>query len=103
MENKPARRPVGRPRSLPTNLPDIIMSDFESRMNPETCLVVPGVSDLARKLKISRATIKRIVKSLRDSGLLELEYIESSTLPGQYRLYYRIKKCRKGNDTPPKK
>ncbi len=65
-------RPRGRPPSLPFDLDEQVLCDLESRMDTTTFLVTPSLSQIARRLKVSRASIKRVVARLRNSGYIEL-------------------------------
>ena len=72
MTYKPTGRPNGRPPSLPSNLGELIIEDLKSRMDPETRMVLPRLSALVRKLDVSRSSLKRTMKGLRDNGAFEL-------------------------------
>ena len=91
MPYKPTGRPNGRPPKLPPNAGELVLKDLESRMDPSTRLVSPGLSKIARLLNVSRSSIKRIVKMLRDDGALELVYIQTTPTDKIRTVYYRIK------------
>ena len=80
MPYKPTGRPNGRPPSLPSNLGDMIMDDLKSRMDPE----------LVRKLGVSRSSIKRTLKDMRDFGAFELVYVKSRPEAKISTIYYKI-------------
>lgn len=90
MPYKPTGRPNGRPPSLPSNLGDMIMEDLKSRMDPATRMVLPELSNLARKLGVSRSSIKRKLKDLRDCGAFELVHVKSKPEAKVSTIYYKI-------------
>ena len=90
MPYKPTGRPNGRPPSLPSNLGSLIMEDLRSRMDPETRMVLPRLSALVRKLGVSRSSLKRTMKGLRDNGAFELAYVKSKPEAKVYTIYYKI-------------
>lgn len=90
MPYKPTGRPNGRPPSLPSNLGDMIMEDLKSRMDPATRMVLPQLSNLARKLGVSRSSIKRKLKDLRDFGAFEFVHVKSKPEAKVSTIYYKI-------------
>lgn len=91
MPYKPTGRPNGRPPSLPSNLGDLIMEDLKSRMDPVTRMVLPCLSALVRKLGVSRSSLKRTMRGLRDNGIFELVYVKKKPESKAYTIYYKIK------------
>ena len=90
MPYKPTGRPNGRPPSLPSNLGNLIMEDLKSRMDPVTRMVVPKLSALVRKLKVSRSSLKRTMKVLRENGAFELVYVKRTPEAKVCTIYYKI-------------
>ena len=90
MPYKPTGRPNGRPPSLPSSLGDLIMEDLKSRMDPVTRMVLPCLSALVRKLGVSRSSLKRTRKRLRDNGAFELVHVKSKPEAKVYTIYYKI-------------
>ena len=90
MPYKPTGRPNGRPPSLPSNLGDLIMEDLKSRMDPVTRMVLPCLSALVRKLGVSRSSLKRTMRGLRDNGIFELVYVKKKPEAKVYTIYYKI-------------
>ena len=91
MPYKPTGRPNGRPPKLPPNAGELVLKDLESRMDPSTRLVIPQLSKIARLLNVSRSSIKRFVKMLRDDGALELVCVKKTPTAMMSDVYYRIK------------
>ena len=83
-------RPRGRPPSLPFDLDEQVLCDLESRMDKATLLVTPSLSQMARRLKVSLASIKRVVASLRNSGFIELCYIKEQPTDKLYTVLYKL-------------
>ena len=82
--------PRGRPPSLPFDLDEQVLCDLESRMDKTTLLVTPSLSQIANKLKVSRASIKRVVASLRSSGYIELCYTKKRPTDKVCTILYKL-------------
>ena len=85
-------RPRGRPPSLPFDLDEQVLRDLESRMDKTTMLVAPALSQIALRLKVSRASIKRAVVRLRNSGFIELCYIKRQPTDKMSATFYKMVK-----------
>ena len=83
-------RPRGRPPSLPFDLDEQVLCDLESRMDKATLLVTPSLSQMARRLKVSLASIKRVVTSLRNSGFIELCYTKKRPTDKVCTIRYKL-------------
>ena len=83
-------RPRGRPPSLPFDLDEQVLRDLESRMDKATLLVTPSLSQMARRLKVSLSSIKRVVVSLRNSGYIELCYTKKRPTVKVYTILYKL-------------
>ena len=83
-------RPRGRPPSLPFDLDEQVLCDLESRMDKTTLLVTPSLSQIANKLNVSRASIKRVVASLRSSGYIELCYTKKRPTDKVCTILYKL-------------
>ena len=92
MPYKPTGRPVGRPPKMPSNADELIMENMRSRMNAETRLVLPEITTLAHEFNVSRSSIKRVVKKLRDNGYLEIECIYVKPESKRMTIFYRVLK-----------
>ena len=68
MKHRATGRPRGRPPSLPYDLAEQILRDLESRMDHSTMLIRPEIASMARKLNVSRSSIKREIVSIRNNG-----------------------------------
>ena len=90
MKHRATRRPRGRPPSLPFDLAEQILRDLESRMDRNTMLVRPGIASMAKKLNVSRSSIKREIVSIRNNGFLELCHIYKSPTDKVCTIMYRI-------------
>ena len=86
-------RPVGRPPTLPFDLPEQILRDLESRMDKTTLLVRPDIGNLAKRLKVSRSSIKREIVSLRNSGFIELQHINEHPTDKISTILYKLTKA----------
>ena len=75
---------------MPSNLGDLIMEDLKIRMDPVTRMVLPQLSALVRKLGVSRSSLKRTMKGLRDNGAFELVYVKSKPEAKIYTIYYKV-------------
>ena len=82
--------PRGRPPSIRWDIDTLILDDLESRMDPSTHLVIPAISQLAAKLKISRSTAKRVIARLRRCGYIELYYTKETPTAKTCSIYYRM-------------
>ena len=55
-------------------------------------LVAPALSQIALRLKVSRASIKRAVVRLRNSGFIELCYIKRQPTDKMSATFYKMVK-----------
>ena len=83
-------RPVGRPPTLPFDLAEQILRDLESRMDKTTLLVRPDIGNLAKRLNVSRSSIKREIVSLRNSGFIELQHINEHPTDKISTILYKL-------------
>lgn len=83
---------MGRPTTLPFDLSEQILRDLESRMDKTTLLVRPDLGNLARRLKVSRSSLKREIVSLRNSGYIELQYTKTHPTDKIYTIVYKMAK-----------
>ena len=90
MKHRATGRPRGRPPSLPFDLAEQILRDLESRMDRNTMLVSPGIASMAKKLNVSRSSIKREIVSIRNNGFLELCHIYKRPMDKVCTIMYRI-------------
>ena len=90
MKHRATGRPRGRPPKLPAELPEQVMCDLESRMDKTTLLVAPQLGPLAKKLNISRSSLKRIVVSLRNSGFIELCHVKKRPTDKIFTILYKL-------------
>ena len=90
MKHRATGCPRGRPPSLPFDLAEQILRDLESRMDRNTMLVRPGIASMAKKLNVSRSSIKREIVSIRNNGFLELCHIYKSPTDKVCSIMYRI-------------
>ena len=81
--------PRGRPPKLPLDFGKRIMENLRQRVDPKTGLVRPFTAHMARELGVSRSTISRELRSLRQGGAFEIVYVRIS--PKQLAIYYRLK------------
>ena len=82
-------RPRGRPPKLPFDFGQRIMENLRRRVDPKTGLVRPLTAHMARELGVSRSTVSRELRSLRQSGAYEIVDVRVS--PKQLAIYYRLK------------
>ena len=75
---------------MPSNLGDLIMEDLKIRMDPVIRMVLPQLSALVRKLGVSRSSLKRTMKGLRDNGAFELVYVKCKPEAKIYTIYYKV-------------
>ena len=66
------------------------MCDLESRMDKTTLLVTPSLGQIAKRLKVSRASIKRVVARLRNSGYIELCYTKKRPTDKICTILYKL-------------
>ena len=92
MKHRATGRPRGRPVKLPPDLPEQIMRDLESRMEATTRRVVPQQREMAKRLSVSRSSLRRIIEVLRANGFIETEYIPAETDSGDIRRFYKLLK-----------
>ena len=83
-------RPRGRPPSLPFDLGEQVLRDLEGRVDKATLLVTPCLSEMARRLKVSRSSLKRVIVGLRNSGFIELCYIKEQPTDKLYTVLYKL-------------
>ena len=81
--------PRGRPPKLPFDFGKRIMDNLRRRVDPKTGLVQPLTAHMARELDVSRSTVSRELRSLRQLGAFEIVYERVS--PKQLVIYYRLK------------
>ncbi len=93
-------RPRGRPPKLPFDLTEHIFCDLESRMDKTTQLVVPDLGNLARRLNVSRSSIKREITSLRNCGYIELQYTKKRPTDRVYTILYKLKSSVQAQNSP---
>ena len=93
-------RPRGRPPTLPFDLAEQILRDLESRMDKTTQLVVPDLGNLARRLNVSRSSIKREITSLRNCGYIELQYIKKRPTDRVHTILYKLKSPAQAQNSP---
>ena len=101
MKHRATGRPRGRPPKLPTELPEQVMCDLESRMDKTTLLVAPQLGPLAKKLNISRSSLKRIVVSLRNSGFIELCHVKKRPTDKLFTILYKLPRSLEANGSAP--
>ena len=81
--------PRGRPPKIPFDFGKRIMDDLRQRVDPKTGLVKPFTACMARRLGVSRSTVSRELRSLRQFGAFEIVYERVG--PKQLVIYYRLK------------
>ena len=81
--------PRGRPPKLPFDVGKRIMENLRQRVDPKTGLVRPFTAHMARELGVSRSTVSRELRGLRQLGAFEIVYVRVS--PKQLAIYYRLK------------
>ena len=82
-------KPRGRPPKLPFDFGKRIMENLRRRVDPKTGLVRPFTAHMARELGVSRSTVSRELRSLREYGTIGRGYIRES--PKTLTIYYRLK------------
>ena len=88
--------PRGRPHSLPFDLGERILTNPESRMTPETRLVLPCLAKIAREIGVSLSSIKREVAALKRSGFIESVCLNDCHDKSVTTVYYRLPKSANG-------
>ena len=81
--------PRGRPPKIPFDFGQRIMENLRRRVDPKTGLVRPLTAHMARELGVSRSTVSRELRSLRQCGAFETVDVRVS--PKQLTTYYRLK------------
>ena len=81
--------PRGRPPKIPFDFGRRIMENLRQRVDPKTGLVQPLTACMARQLGVSRSTVSRELRALRQRGALEIVYVRTN--PKQLAIYYRLK------------
>ena len=81
--------PRGRPPKIPFDFGRRIMENLRRRVDQKTGLVRPLTAHMARELGVSRSTVSRELRSLRQSGAFETVDVRIS--PKQLTTYYRLK------------
>ena len=81
--------PRGRPPKIPFDFGQRIMENFRRRVDPKTGLVRPLTARMARELGVSRSTVSRQLRGLRQCGAFETVDVRIS--PKQLITYYRLK------------
>ena len=85
---------------MPFDLAEQILRDLESRVDKTTQLVVPDLENLARRLNVSRSSIKREITSLRNCGYIELQYIKKRPTDRVYAILYKLKSSVQAQNSP---
>ena len=85
---------------MPFDLAEQILRDLESRMDKTTQLVVPDLGNLAKRLNVSRSSIKREITSLRNCGYIELQYIKKRPTDRVYAILYKLKSSVQAQNSP---
>ena len=65
------------------------MENLRQRVDPKTSLVRPFTAHMARELGVSRSTVSRELRGLRQLGAFEIVYERVG--PKQLVIYYRLK------------
>ena len=81
--------PRGRPPKIPFDFGQRIMENLQRRVDPKTGLVRPLTAQMAQELGVSRSTISRQLRNLREYGAVELVYVRED--PKMLTIYYRLK------------
>ena len=81
--------PRGRPPKIPFDFGLRIMENLRRRVDPKTGLVRPLTAHMARELGVSRSTVQRELRGLRQCGAFETVDVRIS--PMQLITYYRLK------------
>ena len=81
--------PRGRPPKIPFDFGQRIMENLRRRVDPKTGLVRPLTAHMARQLGVSRSTVSRELRSLRQCGAFETVDVRIS--PKRLTIYYRLK------------
>ena len=81
--------PRGRPPKIPFDFGRRIMENLQRRVDPKTGLVRPLTAQMAQELGVSRSTISRQLRNLREYGAVELVYVREA--PKMLTIYYRLK------------
>ena len=85
---------------MPFDLGEQILCDLESRMDKTTQLVVPALGNLAKRLNVSRSSIKREITSLRNCGYIELQYTKKRPTDRVYTILYQLKSSVQAQNPP---
>ena len=81
--------PRGRPPKVPFDFGQRIMENLRQRVDPKTGLVKPFTACMARELGVSRSTISRELRNLRQCGAYEI--VDVRVNPKKLVIYYRLK------------
>ena len=81
--------PRGRPPKVPFDFGQRIMENLRRRVDPKTGLVRPFTAHMARELGVSRSTISRELRSLRQCGAYEI--VDVRVNPKKLVIHYRLK------------
>ena len=81
--------PRGRPPKIPFDFGQRIMENLRRRVDPKTGLVRPLTARMARELGVSRSTVSRQLRGLRECGAFET--VDVRVGPNQLTTYYRLK------------
>ena len=81
--------PRGRPPKIPFDFGQRIMENLRQRVDSKTGLVRPLTACMARELGVSRSTVSRQLRELRQCGAFETVDVHIS--PKQLITYYRLK------------
>ena len=81
--------PRGRPPKIPFDFGQRIMENLRRRVDPKTGLVRPLTARMVRELVVSRSTVSRELRGLRECGAFETVDVRVS--PKRLTTYYRLK------------
>ena len=81
------------PPKLPFDFGERILENLQRRVDPKTGLVRPLTAHMAREFGVSRSTISRELRILRQCGAFEIVYVRVT--PKQLAIYYRLRNDRK--------
>ena len=81
--------PRGRPPKIPFDFGQRIMESLRRRVDPKTGLVRPLTAHMALELGVSRSTVSRELRGLRQCGAFEV--VDVRVNPKQLTTYYRLK------------
>lgn len=82
--------PVGRPRTLPENLDEMILESIKKRIDPRTKLAKYSWSEMALDFRVSRSTIARQMRKLHRRGRIVSVPLPHPTLPDKYETFIAV-------------